>query len=64
MSQAERARRYRERRGQAVRHAWVEAIGNGAVPDAVVVDAIRDAIHKGDRDGVVELAGELIRRYS
>ncbi|QSQ40417.1 hypothetical protein ISN35_15330 [Xanthomonas translucens pv. undulosa] len=64
LSGAERARRYRQRHVEAVRYAWVDAIGNDAVADSVVVDAIRDAIHKGDRDGVVELAGELIRRYS
>nr|WP_162484712.1 hypothetical protein [Xanthomonas oryzae] len=68
-SAADHSRLYRARRKVSAMYAWSDCINTSGVvgepvSDAVVLDAIRRAIAKGQRDAVVDLAGELVRRYS
>ncbi len=68
-SAADHSRMYRARRKVGAMYAWCDVIqtpgiGGEPVSDVVVLDAIRMAIAKGQRTAVVDLAEELIRRYS
>ncbi|UKE45598.1 hypothetical protein [Xanthomonas cerealis] len=68
-SAADHSRMYRARRKVGAMYAWgdviqMPGIGGEPVSDVVVLDAIRRAIAKGQRTAVVDLAEELIRRYS
>ncbi|UNE61045.1 hypothetical protein [Xanthomonas oryzae] len=61
---ADHSKLYRARRKVAAMYAFGDVIAGDTVSDVVVLDAIRSAIANGQRDRVVELAGELARRYS
>ncbi|MDS0837663.1 MULTISPECIES: hypothetical protein [Xanthomonas] len=68
-SAAEHSRMYRIRRKVSGMYAWSDCINSAntadePVSDAVLLDAIRRYIAKGERAAVVDLAEELIRRYS